>query len=213
MNNLDILNCEQGSDQWRLGRCGVVTASDADCVLAKKGTAKREGYLSEKIAEVATGLIPEIDGPALRWGKEQEQSARSAYEFAKNVEVEQVGFIYGKDRRMGASPDGIVTGKKLGLELKCPFTSKVHIDFLLMDKIKLEYIYQVQFSMFVTGLEQWDFGSYDGRMKKDLIKIHTIERDLGLMDRFENEVGEFVVEMDRGLEKLQLKFGQQWGQV
>jgi putative phage-type endonuclease len=210
MKNLDILNCEQGSDAWRLGKVGVISASNISCVLAKKGTATRENYISELIAQVATGQIPEIDGPALRWGKENEHAARSAYEFLKGDSVEQVGFIYGKDRRIGASPDGIVTNKNLGLELKCPYTSKVHIDFLLMDKIKLEYIYQVQFSMFVTGLDQWDFASYDGRVRQDVIKIHTIERDLALMERFENEVGEFIAEMDRGLEKLQIKWGSQW---
>lgn len=207
---MDILNTTQGSPEWFRGKVGVISASNISNVLAKKGTATRENYISELIAQVATGLIPEIDGPALRWGKENEQSARSAYEFLKGDVVEQVGFIYGKDRRIGASPDGIILDKKLGLEIKAPYTSKVHIDFLLMDKIKLEYIYQVQFSMFVTGLEQWDFASYDKRMKKEIIKIHTIERDLGLMERFENECGEFIAEMDKGLEKLQITWGSQW---
>lgn len=210
MNNLDILNCDQGSDAWRSAKIGVISASNISNVLAKKGTATREGYISDLIAQIATGVMPEIDGPSLRWGKENESSARSAYEFANDVTIEQVGFIYGKDRRIGASPDGIISNKKHGIEIKCPFTSKVHVDFLLMDKIKLEYIYQVQFSMFVTRFDTWDFCSYDGRMKKDLLKIHTIEKDMAMMDRFENECGEFILEVDKGLSKLGLKFGDQW---
>lgn len=209
MNNLDILDCEQSSPEWFKGKIGVISGSNISSAIAKKGTATRDGYMSELIAQIATGEMPEIDGPALRWGKENEHQARSAYEFAKDVTVLSVGFIYGKDRRTGVSPDGLVSNN-LGLELKCPFTSKVHIDFLLMDKIKPEYINQVQFSMWVTGFDTWDFASYDKRMKKDIIKIHTIERDNSLMDRFENDIGEFIIDMDKALNKLQIEWGSQW---
>lgn len=207
--SLDISECEQGSKEWLRSKLGVISGSNVSSAIAKKGTATREGYMMELIAQIATGEMAEIDGPALRWGKENESQARSAYEFETNSVVTSVGFIYGKNRRIGVSPDGIITNSK-GLELKCPFTSKVHIDFLLMDKIKIEYLYQVQFSMFVTGFNTWDFASYDKRMRKDVLKIHTIERDQTLMERFENDIGEFIVDMDKALNKLQIPWGSQW---
>lgn len=209
MNNLNIVNAEQGSEEWIVSKLGVISASNISCVLAKKGTATREGYISELVAQVATGEMAEISGPALRWGKEQEQSARSAYEFSTGSTVSAVGFIYGKDKRTGCSPDGII-GDTKGLEIKCPYTSKVHVDFLAMEKIKLEYIYQVQFSMWITGIEEWDFCSFDPRFKKQLLKIHSIKRDAEMMKRFDDEVPSFISEMDVVIKKIGLRFGEQW---
>lgn len=210
MKNLDILNVEQGSEDWHKGRHGVITASMVSKVLAKKGTETRAGYMADLVAQIATGSIAEIDGPSLRWGKEHEQDARSAYEFLKDIKVEEVGFIYGKDRRVGASPDGLIISQSKGVEIKCPHTSKVHVEFLVMDKIKLEYIYQCQFALWLSGLETWDFCSYDPRFKKDLLKVYTLEPDIKLFERFENETNEFIKEMDEMLAKLQISFGDQW---
>jgi putative phage-type endonuclease len=210
MKNLDTVNFEQGSPEWLKAKLGVISASNIAKVLAKKGTETRAGYVSELVAQIATGEMPEINGRALEWGTMQESVARSAYEFTQGVSVQEVGFIYGKDRRFGCSPDGIISDKNKGLEIKCPYTSKVHVDFLAMDKIKLEYYYQVQFSLWVTGLETWDFCSYDPRFKTNILKVYTVEKDLELMERFEKEVPAFIEEMDVLLNKIGVKFGSQW---
>lgn len=207
---MEALNVKQNTEEWRVAKLGVISASNISCVLAKKGTATRESYISELVAQIATGEMAQIDGPALRWGKENEQSARSAYEMLTGREVNEVGFIYGKDRRMGVSPDGLIKGMPIGVEIKSPFTSKVHVDFLAMDKIKLEYVYQCQFSLYVSKLDCWDFCSFDKRFKKGMLKIHTIERDMGLFERFDNELPIFIEEMDKVLKRLDLSFGDQW---
>lgn len=203
-------NIEQGSSEWLKMKLGVISASNVHKAIAKKGTEAREGYISELVAQIATREMPQIDGPALRWGKENEQSARSAYEMVTGYDVEELSFIYSSDKRLGASPDGLSNKRTRGLEIKCPYTSKVHIDFLLMDKIKLEYQYQVQFSLYVTGLEIWDFASYDKRMLKNQIKIIPIERDQKMMERFSNDIGEFIIDMDKALVQLEVSYGSQW---
>lgn len=203
-------NIEQGSSEWLKLKLGVISASNVHKAIAKKGTETREGYLNELVGQIATKQSETIDGIALRWGKENEQVARSAYEFATGFDVEEVPFIYGPNKRTGISPDGLSNKRTRGLELKCPFTTKVHIDFLLSDKIKTEYIYQVQFSLWVTSLEIWDFGSFDKRMIKNQLKYVSLERDLKLMERFENDIGEFILDMDKALLKLNLEFGSQW---
>lgn len=205
-------NIQQGSQQWLQMKLGVISASNVHKAIAKKGTDTREGYMSELIGQIATREMPQIDGPALRWGTENEASARSAYEIVAGYDVEEVAFIYGLDKRMGVSPDGLTNKRQRGMEIKCPFTTKVHIDFLLMDKIKLEYQYQVQFSLYVTGLEIWDFCSYDKRMIKNQIKIVPVERDEKIMERFRNDIGEFIIDMDKSLDKLEIKFGSQWSE-
>jgi putative phage-type endonuclease len=205
-----IINIEQGSPEWQKLKLGVISASNISKVLAKKGTETRNGYLMELIGQIATREFDEINSKALDWGKTNESAARATYEFESGNTIEQVGFIYNLDKRVGCSPDGIVSKKNKGLEIKCPMTARVHTDFLANDKIKPEYIYQVQFSMFVTGFDEWDFCSYHPKFGENTLKIRTLTRDHELMERFANELGEFIGEMDTVLKKLQIKWGSQW---
>lgn len=209
--NAQIIKVDQGSSDWQKLKLGVISASNISKVLAKKGTETRHGYMMELIGQIATREFDEINSKALDWGKTNEIAARAAYEFESTSTVDQVGFIYNLDKRIGCSPDGIVRGLNRGLEIKCPMTAKVHADFLAMDKVKPEYIYQVQFSMFVTGYERWDFCSFHSKFKTNMLKIRTFERDEELMERFANDVGEFINDMDAILKKLDLNFGDQWG--
>lgn len=202
-----ILNLEQGSNEWLSARAMLITASECHKAISGKTTATRATYMNEKIAFIATGEIGEsFDNKAMEWGRAQEPVARAAYEFSKNVTVKEVGLVVSENKRCGASPDGIIEATNSGLEIKAPFNSKNHIEFLLMDKIKSEYIYQVQFSLWVTGLDAWDFASFDPRMKKNLLKYHAIEKDEKLFERFDNEIGEFILDMDKALSKLGLEF-------
>jgi hypothetical protein len=124
--------------------------------------------------------------------------------------VLETPFIYANaDMRYGCSPDGIAD-EQSGVEIKCPFTTKVYLDFLLNEEIKPEYIDQVQFSMFVTGLPYWHFANYDPRMKVKSFHVVTIERDEAKMKTFEDAVGQMTYDMDKLLERMGLKFGDQW---
>lgn len=205
-----IIIQDQGSVEWQKLKLGVISASNISKVMAKKGTETRHGYMMELIGQIATREFDEINAKSLDWGKTNEAAARAAFEFESGKTVEQVGFIYNLDKRIGCSPDGLIKGKIEGLEIKCPMTAKVHADFLAMDKVKPEYIYQVQFSMFVSGYEQWHFCSFHSKFKSNMIKIRTFERDAEMMERFANELGEFIRDMDEILARLDLKFGAQW---
>lgn len=206
-----IINVAQGESEWQKLKLGVISASNISKVLAKKGTETRNGYMMELIGQIATKEFDEINAKALEYGKVNESAARAAYEFESGRTIEQVGFIYNLDKRVGCSPDGLSTGRpERGLEIKCPITARVHADFLANDKVKPEYVYQVQFSMFVTGYEAWDFCSFHPKFKTNMIKIRTFERDAELMERFANELGDFINEMDAILLKLKIPFGSQW---
>lgn len=199
----------QGSLEWQTMKLGVGSASNADAFLAGKTTAKRLGYMAELVSQVATGIFPEINAKALSWGHDNEDAARSAYEFSTGEIVKEVPFIY-KDEsmRVGCSPDGKLLTK--GLELKCPFSTRTFIEFLTSDKVKPEYIKQCQFSMWVTGADQWDFANYDPRMKKNMLHIITLDRDEKMMASFNDAVPQFMSEMDLMLKKIGIEFGEQW---
>lgn len=173
----------------------------------------RQGYMAELVAQIATGLIPEqMSFKQCEWGHEHEDQARAFFELEHGVDVTVPAFIYrDKEKRFGISPDGLITGTKIGLELKCPFTSKVFVEFATCDKIKKEYIEQCQYSMWVTGYEGWYFANYDPRITTKKLHWVLIERDQAFMDKYDEAEKNFIRDMDSMLGKLDLKFGQQWG--
>ena len=172
----------------------------------------RQGYMAELVAQIATGLIPEqMSFKQCEWGHDHEDQARAFFELEHGVDVDVPAFIYrDEEKRFGISPDGLIVGKKIGLELKCPFTSKVFVEFATCDKIKKEYIEQCQYSMWVTGYEAWYFANYDPRIKTKKLHWVLIERDQAFMDKYDEAEKNFIRDMDSMLGKLDLKFGQQW---
>lgn len=172
----------------------------------------RQGYMAELVAQIATGLIPEqMSFKQCEWGHDHEDQARAFFELEHGVDVTVPAFIYrDKEKRFGISPDGLITGTKIGLELKCPFTSKVFVEFATCDKIKKEYIEQCQYSMWVTGYEGWYFANYDPRITTKKLHWVLIKRDQAFMDKYDEAEKNFIRDMDSMLGKLDLKFGQQW---
>lgn len=205
-----FITCDQATPEWQTLKLGVISASNISKALAKKGTETRNTYMMELIGQIATKSFDEINGKALEHGVINEPASRACYEFETGLTVDQIGFIYGKDKRMGASPDGIIPSLKKGLELKCPMTSRVHADFICNDKIKSEYIFQVQFQLYISQYETWDFASFHPRFKTNMLKIQTFEKDQKTFERFDNELPEFIKEMDEKLEGIGLRFGSQW---
>ena len=172
----------------------------------------RQGYMAELVAQIATGLIPEqMSFKQCEWGHEYEDQARANFELEHDVDVDIPAFIYrDEDKRFGISPDGLIVGEKIGLELKCPFTTKVFVEFATCDKIKKEYIEQCQYSMWVTGYEAWYFANYDPRMRTKKLHWVLIKREQEFMDKYDEAEKNFIRDMDSMLGKLDLTFGQQW---
>lgn len=220
----------QTSPEWHLLRLGVFTASRAECLIKKKygskgveygvdflaatdKDSKRNTYMLELVSEIATARLPDdINAKPLMWGRENEDNARSAYEAATFTTFKEVPFIY-KDQfmRAGISPDGLNDDEKGGLELKCPWSSKVFIEFMADEVIKPEYRHQCQFSMWITGREYWDFANFDPRMVNTK-KLHyvRIDRCSAAMAVFDEAYTGFVADMDKMLERIGAEFGQQW---
>ena len=172
----------------------------------------RQGYMAELVGQIVTGLLPdEMSFKQCEWGNEHEDSARALFELELGVDVDVPAFIYkDKTKRCGISPDGLIVGKKIGLELKCPFTTKVFVEFATCDKIKKEYMEQCQYSMWVTGYEAWYFANYDPRIKTKNLHWVLIDRDESYMKKYDEAFKNFTKDMDSMLEKLSMEFGQQW---
>ena len=216
-NNVIFCDFPQGGPEWLRARLGVVTASQVHALMlnaTKKVPTYKEArntYMMQLVNEVCTGEVEELNARALDWGKANEEAAIAAYSFDSGNEVVRISLVYkNADKRMGASADGKLVGKNHGCEIKCPMNGVNHLNFIFNEKIKPEYITQMQFGMYVAGWDKWDFVSYNPRMKKSLIHFETIERDEEMMKYFDDELPKFLYEMDKKLEQIGMEWGAQW---
>ena len=146
----------QGSAEWFALRLGIPTASCFDQIItAAKGdlSTQARGYAFKLVAEILLNRSLDDLGN-LEWierGKMLEPEAVRMYEFAEGVKTRPVGFITTNDGRIGASPDRLVIGKPIGIEIKCAAPAN-HIGYLI-DGFSHKYKPQVQGQMFVGELD------------------------------------------------------------
>jgi putative phage-type endonuclease len=192
-------NIIQGSESWLQLRLGKCTASRVADVMAKTKTgvsASRANYLIELALQRVTGVIePSYKNDAMQWGTDNEQTARTAFEVAHNVFVDQVAFVdHPTIKDFGCSPDGII-GDSL-LELKCPYQSAIHWSYF-KDGCPSKYYTQIQAQMSCTGAKSVWFVSYDGRMPaRSQLYIEEVLREEEFIKKLEDEVKQFLNEVE-----------------
>lgn len=200
----------QGSIEWLQARCGLVTASRINDVLAtiKSGeAATRASYRSQLVAERLSGKPSEsFTNAAMQWGTETEPFARAAYELETGFMVDQVGLIrHAEILFSGASPDGLINDDGL-IEIKCPET-KTHIEYALAGKAPSKYQNQMLWQMECTGRQWCDFASFDPRMPSDMqLFIVRFERDQARIDTIKSEVIKFLAEVEDSINRLRSIF-------
>ena len=196
----------QRTEEWFAARCGKVTASRVADIIAKTKTGystSRDNYLAQLVCERMTGKPAEsYSNSAMQWGTDQEPFARAAYEAAKDVLVDELGFaIHPTIEGAGASPDGLV-GEFGLVEIKCPNTA-THIDTLLTQTVPTKYITQMQWQMACTQRHWCDFVSFDPRMDEGLqLFIKRVEYDPIYVAQLEKEVINFLMDVEDKIQKL-----------
>jgi putative phage-type endonuclease len=172
-----IIDCDQLSDEWYFYRIGKITASNFSVLMSKGKT--RDSIIYEKASEIVTSKKCEYNfsGNAdTRRGLESEPKAIALYEDKYNCKVDKIGFAM-LDEFVGCSPDGIVNDKKL-IEIKSPRQK----EFLrgVVDGIygiKKEYMVQIQFNLYVLGLNECDFIMYCDSFKEPIHVINVPRND------------------------------------
>lgn len=192
---------DQRTDEWFTARLGKVTASSLYKVLARTKTgygADRGNYLTQLVLERLTNAKAEgYTNAAMQWGIEQEPFARAAYEAAKGVLVEEVGFVPHPTIPMaGASPDGLVGADGM-VEIKCP-DSKTALECWLSDNpVENRYFAQMQWQMRCADRAWCDYVVFDPRMPaKAQLFIIRVARDDDWIAATEKEVVTFLAEVD-----------------
>ena len=201
--------CDQNTPEWEALRDGIVTASAAGRLFTDEGAVRKgqtpRSYLCELIA--ARVMRYRQIQPASRQldrGHVLEPDARAMYALTVGRDVLQAGFVWRDAERLcGCSPDGLLPDR--GLEIKC-LMEKAMIDCLLTGVVPSEYIPQVQFSMWVTGLPRWDVCLYHPDPGIPLF-VQTILADTGMHEAFARHVPVVMTEVAAGEKRIRERAG------
>lgn len=191
----------QQTPEWYAARLGKVTASSLHKVLARTKTgygADRANYLTQLVLERVTGTKADsYTNTAMQWGIDQEPFARAAYEAAKGLLVDEVGFVQHPTIAMaGASPDGLV-GDDGMVEIKCPDSKTALECWLSEDPVESKYFAQMQWQMRCADRAWCDYVVFDPRMPiKAQLFIHRVNRNDTWIKVTEMEVEKFLDEVD-----------------
>lgn len=195
--HLEVVDCEQGTDEWFLARLGRATTSEFSSILAKGEGKTRKAYMLKLAAERLTGKPTEsFSNKHTERGTEQEPFARMAYEAATGNLVQEVGFLRHKERMIGCSPDGLVDDDG-GLELKSCIPT-VQIERFQKGGLPSECRAQVLGTLWLTGREYWDFASFSPDMPDHLqLYIYRAFPDVEFNRTLDSEVPRFLDELDK----------------
>jgi len=198
---MQVINCQQGSQEWLDLRLGKITASMFSAVISKGVT--RKTYMVKLAAEKLTGISQDgFSNKAMEWGTEHEDMARANYELETFNDVNEVGFVQ-VNEWVGVSPDGLV-GEDGLIEIKCP-NSNTHIDTVLGGKMPTKHKPQVQGQLWATRRKWCDFVSFDPRMPSKQLFIVRVERDEEYIAMLKAEVEKFRSQLEDMVNQFQIK--------
>lgn len=191
---LEIIDCEQNSDQWYRARLGIPTASKFHTVMAhgqSKGSPSktRNDYLNQLVAERCTGIIQQgFYNQHTERGHKQEKEARDAYAFLTGNEPVLVGFI--RNGEKGASPDALIGDHGL-LEIKTKLPH-LQVATILANKVPSTHLTQIQGQLWVAERDWCDFVSYCPHLDPFIRRVY---RDEHFIQKLVSNVNRFIEEL------------------
>jgi hypothetical protein len=202
---MQIIECDQGTDEWFRARMGIPTASEFKTVMAKGEGKTRRTYMLKLAGEILTGTpMDSHSNHHMERGKEMEPDARNLYAFMHDCEPQLVGFI--RNGQKGCSPDSLV-----GANGMCEIKTKLphlQVDCLLSDRLPPEHRAQCQGALWVAEREWIDFVSYWPGLPLFVIREHRDEEYIAKLaaavDEFNDELAA-TVEKVRQLQPKQLE--------
>lgn len=169
----------QGTDEWYLARCGLITASEVKNILTPKlkiaNNDKVRANLYELVAQRYSKFVePSYINDAMERGYQDEVKARIIYQdtYSPDEEVKEMGFIT-NDKwgfTIGYSPDGLVGDNGL-IEIKSR-CQKYQVQTIIENQVPDEHIIQVQTALLVSERKWLDYISFCAGLPMFIIKVY-----------------------------------------
>lgn len=174
---------QQGSDIWKDMRRKSITATDLPVIMQISEYTTPYQLWSRKI-----GLIPDvIENDAMRRGKELEPIALQKYHDVNPLYKMSPAIVTHSEYPWAmASLDGFDVINKWGVEIKC-MGSKNHAK-AVEGYIDPSHFIQMQWQMFCTGCQEWDYYCFDGEEGV----LHTVLRDPVMIEEMIVKAKEFL---------------------
>ena len=191
---------EQGSPEWSLARCGLMTCSELGLILTPTlklaDNEKTRIHVFELAAQRLNQYVePSYIGDNMLRGWADEIRARDLY----SERIEPITEVGGMVRDFGtfklwASPDGLI-GEKKGFETKSR-AQKYQVQTVFENAVPKEHVLQVQGNLLVSGREVWAYTSYSGGMPMwtiDVLPDNVVhEAIIAACEAFEAKVQEVM---------------------
>jgi len=153
MKSYEIVDVEQGCAEWHALRKRKVTATDAVIIMKESPWKTPSNLYYEKISDSPPGVPNE----RMKRGTDLEPIARD--NFIRSTGIQVTPKVVVKDWAM-SSLDGMSEDGNVILEIKCP-GQKDH-NIALNGHVPHHYRAQLQHQMYVTGLQETFYYSFDG---------------------------------------------------
>ncbi len=194
---------EQRSEQWYQAKAGVPSASSFNKIitLAGRPSTQAQDYLYQVVGEKILGTIEQgYTSFAMQQGIDREDEARMLYELISGRKVKEVALVYKNEQKtVSCSPDGLISGKMAGLEIKCPML-KTHVHYMVNnDVLRTQYYIQVQGSMWVCDFPVWILMSYYPGLEPVILEI---ERDENFCDKLSDIMSGFLKNLNETYAKI-----------
>lgn len=206
---LNAVECLQGSGEWFAARIGHLTSSRIDGAVRHRKRASNGKSKDDELQcridlrlELATERITNkiSENYVSYWmqrGTELEPLARAAYELRTGRETQQVGFVmHNSILWAGCSPDGLVGDDGL-VEFKVPKPT-THTEYLIADVVPEIYRPQMLWQLACCPERRWnEFVSWCPDFPEPLdLFICRLERDDVRIGEMEREAEKFLAEVD-----------------
>jgi predicted phage-related endonuclease len=160
MENLEILDLEQGSDQWKIERANSFTASEAPAMMGEHKFITRNQLLQQK----STGIVPEVSRDQQERfdaGHRAEAATKPIIE-AKFMEdlLQKTGRITIDGMSILASLDGIFSDHTIIWENK--ILNQTVVAMVKAEDLSAHYYWQLEQQLLVFGAEKAYFTTSDG---------------------------------------------------
>ncbi|WP_183229278.1 lambda exonuclease family protein, partial [Bartonella callosciuri] len=205
-----IIDCVQGTAEWKKARNGLITASLFEMVMARKKqgqkTSKYHAVMMKLAGERITGeTVDEGTTLSMRRGTELEPTARKLYRTLTNTEPECIGFVLADDRMKGFSPDAFIgTNGLLEIKTKKP---EILIPHFIQKSFPQEHKAQCQGGLWIAQREWVDLMLYWPGMPPLIKRAY---RDEAYIRKLENEIScfnEALAFMVQKIKSVQTGFG------